>query len=339
MAASTGPMLAEARPQRRHPAERPLGGAALHDEVAGEPAPVARGRARAPLVGRASRRRSLAGTAPSRQPRRGSGEERPSSVVTTLAALARRARPRSTSAIARGYARASRGTSRPLSPVVAPYIAPSIATFASSRVATTPLVDDARVEVAPAAGRGHRLVARHARRARAARAARRRRPRASSRGRRPPRRGRASAAAARRRPRSPSARWRAARHVVGPEPPVDAPRSSSQVQPLRAEQAGELLVLEQRLDRRMVVLARAPSARVESTWMPARSQGAQQVGLRVEVERLARRAPSRTLHGERLHAGRLAPRRRARARAPRSSTALVHRAAPRQPGRAASRRR
>ena len=45
----------------------------------------------------------------------------------------------STSAIARGNVRRSRGTSRPLSPVVAPYIAPSIAIFASERVATAPV--------------------------------------------------------------------------------------------------------------------------------------------------------------------------------------------------------
>src|SRR5690606_35311122 len=67
----------------------------------------------------------------------GAGEERPSHVVTVPPRSPVAAAP-STSAIAAGKVRRSRGTTRPLSPVVPPYSAPTTPIFASCRVATTP---------------------------------------------------------------------------------------------------------------------------------------------------------------------------------------------------------
>jgi hypothetical protein len=67
----------------------------------------------------------------------GAGDPRPSSVCTTSPRSPARAAS-STSPIARGYRRASRGIMRPLSPRVPPYIAPRIPTLAWARVGTAP---------------------------------------------------------------------------------------------------------------------------------------------------------------------------------------------------------
>ena len=187
------------------PAQGPLRGGALDDEVAGEAAPVAGLLARAAPVGLRRRR--------ARWPAAASGATAPAGAARSGRATCsppRRASPvraaRSTTPVARGKARVRRGTSWPGLAGGRP-----VQRAEHGDLGVRPGLDDAAVhqplvEVGARARRGPSPRRGPSRRAPAARPGRRRRRRASTPGRRRRRRGPAWAAAAPRRRGWPTGR-------------------------------------------------------------------------------------------------------------------------------------
>ena len=266
-----------------HPAQRPLGGRALDDEVAGEPAPGAAVPVGVLAGAGGVRRLAQVGPALRPRPRRAPASRGRASVCTTSPRSPARAAS-STSPIARGIA-AGQPRQHPaaLAAGAAVHGAEDADLGLGPGRRRRPAVDHALVQVGRPRRLGHRARRRSSRRAPAARAGRRR-PRP---------------AASRRRPRRPARTWTG---TDSAPPPVDAQRPvttppgrnqgrnrpsrahvSSQLQPLAAISRASFLYSSSAGMPGWSSCSRVQD-RVSATGSPARLQGPQQLPGRVGVQ-------------------------------------------------------